>query len=95
MVFIASTCNAATVDTQISVFSGTCGDLDCVYGNDNVSGCSGFTSIVGFLTTAGTDYFILVNGPSGNFDLTLTSMPPLVVSTRIESSLFEGVGCIR
>jgi hypothetical protein len=87
MVFIASTCDAATYDTKISVFSGTCGDLDCVAGNDDTPGCSDFTSEIGFPTTDGTDYFILVHGFSGDigdFILTVTSFPAPDVSARIE-----------
>jgi hypothetical protein len=86
------------------VFSGECDSLTCVYGNDFasakrfVSDCAGPASEVGVLTTEGTVYFILVHGfgtETGTFELTLTRVSPLVVSTRIESSLLEGVGCIR
>jgi hypothetical protein len=97
--FIASTCNAASFDTKISVFSGKCDDLVCVVGNHIASGCtgSGITSDdgFGFLTTEGTVYSILVHGygsETGYFDLIIL---PLGVSARIESSLFEGVGSIR
>jgi hypothetical protein len=98
MVFIASTCDAANFDTKISVFTGACDDLKCVAGNDDTEGCSGFTTRLGFNTAMDVEYLILVHsfdGESGEFDLTLTSIPNDGVSTRIESSLFEGVCCIR
>jgi hypothetical protein len=90
--FIASMCNRFTdFDTKISVFTGGCDDLVCVGGNDDIGrfrGCSSDTSELEFQNTEGTVYSILVHGfesETGSFDLTLTSIPPLVVSTRIES----------
>jgi hypothetical protein len=95
---IASTCNAATFDTKISVFSGDCDDLVCVAGNDDtLPECRDGTSEIGFSTTMGTVYFILVHGfntQTGDFELTLTSFPVPNVSARIESSLYEGVSCL-
>jgi len=70
-----STCGTANFDTKLSVFTGVCGDLTCVDGNDDGAGCSGFTSELTIPTTAGVEYFILVHGFSsstGDFDLTLT-----------------------
>jgi len=74
-----STCNQASYDTKISVFSGACGSLSCVGGNDDGSGCSGFTSEFEFDSVAGTDYFILVHGfgsATGSFDLSLSCETP-------------------
>ena len=76
----ASTCNTADYDTKIGVFSGSCGSLSCVAGNDDGSGCSGFTSEVTFPTSAGTVYYIYVTGFSsstGNFDLSITCESPI------------------
>lgn len=73
--YTASTCNQAGYDTKISVFTGSCGALECVAGNDDGAGCTGFSSEVLFTTTAGETYFILVHGfgtATGDFDLTLT-----------------------
>lgn len=66
-----SLCGSA-YDTKIGVFSGTCGSLTCVTGNDDFCGTA---SQVTFTTTAGTTYFVLVTGfstNSGNFTLTRT-----------------------
>jgi len=73
-----STCNQANYDTKITVFDGNCGALNCVAGQDDATGCAGFTTSLDFCTTNGTDYLVLVHGFSsdtGNFDLTLTSNP--------------------
>lgn len=71
----ASTCSAADYDTKISVFTGACGGLACVGGNDDASGCSGFTSRVSFAATAGVPVRVLVHGfgtATGNFTLSIT-----------------------
>lgn len=75
-----STCNAANFDTKISVFTGTCGALTCVGGNDDGAGCAGFTSSFGFASDAGTEYLILVHGfltETGDFDLSLSCAAPV------------------
>ncbi len=76
----ASTCNQASYDTKISIFSGSCGNLVCEAGNDDGPGCSGFTSEASTVTQPGTIYYILVHGflsSTGNFDLTASlSSPP-------------------
>ena len=72
-----STCNTTTnYDSQIGVYSGSCGALVCVAGNDN-SPCSagGRKSTVTFATVSGTNYYIWVTGAvsaRGNFALTAT-----------------------
>lgn len=76
-----STCSLADFDTRISVYDGTCGNLSCVAGNDDFSGCALFTSQVTFGATANTDYYVLVHGypgnfPTGEFDMTVTCAPP-------------------
>ncbi len=74
-----STCNQASFDTKLSVFSGSCGSLSCVGGNDDGSGCSGFSSRLTVATTIGQTYWVLVHGFSastGDFDLTITCSPP-------------------
>jgi len=73
-----STCDAATYDTKISVFTGTCGNLTCVGGNDDFPGCAGFTSQFGFLSETGTEYLILIHGfqsETGTFDLFVSCQP--------------------
>jgi len=63
-------------DTKIGVFSGACGSLVCVTGNDDFSGLQ---SQVGFSSVVGTDYYIYVTGfgtASGAFTLALTCVTP-------------------
>lgn len=74
-----TTCDQADYDTKISVFSGACGSLTCVDGNDDDGSCTGNTSTVSFVANSGTDYYILVHGfggATGNFDLTISCTPP-------------------
>jgi hypothetical protein len=71
-----STCNQAAFDTKISVFTGTsCSALTCVGGQDDASGCSGFTTEFSFLSSASNDYWVLVHGfgtATGSFTLSAT-----------------------
>jgi hypothetical protein len=69
--FTASLCGAG-YDTKIGVFTGGCGGLACVAGNDDF--CS-LQSQATFSGTAGTTYLILVTGFSANsgaFTLNMT-----------------------
>ena len=70
----ASLCTGTSFNSQISVFSGTCGALVAVDGNDDF--CS-TQSQVTFAGTGGTTYYILVHGngtAEGTFDLTLSQV---------------------
>ncbi|MBM3415353.1 MAG: T9SS type A sorting domain-containing protein [Bacteroidetes bacterium] len=70
-----NTCVAASYDTKISVYSGTCGALVCVGGNDDFCG---LRSQVTFPTVSGTRYFVLVHGfasQQGTFTITRTCPP--------------------
>ena len=61
-------------DTKIWVFSGSCGSLSCVTGDDD--GGSGTLSKVTFATTIGTTYYIIVGGygsAEGNYEMTIQS----------------------
>ncbi len=72
-----STCSAANFDTKISVYTGGCTTPTCVAGNDDA--CSGSRSSVGFTTTNGTVYLVLIHGfggATGTFDLAMTCMAP-------------------
>ncbi|MDA0863331.1 MAG: T9SS type A sorting domain-containing protein [Bacteroidetes bacterium] len=78
---LLSTCNQADYDTKLYVFTGSCGDLICIDGNDDTTGCSGFTTELEFLSDGNSTYYILVAGYSsstGNFDLSMecTLIPP-------------------
>ena len=70
-----STCGSG-YDTKLSVFSGSCGALSCVTGNDDACGLQ---STVNFATSNGTTYYILVHGfgtAVGNFTMSVTCVAP-------------------
>lgn len=77
-----STCNAGTnYDTRLRVFEGTCTALTCVDGDDDDANCglSGLRSTVGWNSTAGQSYYILVHGfgtSEGDFELSLSCPSP-------------------
>jgi hypothetical protein len=67
---------AASFDTKLFVFEGTCDTLECVDGDDDGGGVGGLSQVT-FSTTAGTAYFILVSGFdsfTGDFELSADSM---------------------
>ena len=76
----ASTCNdgnaatgSADYDSKISVFT-SCG-FQCVAGNDDGAGCSGFSSLVSWQSACGLEYTIIVHGfggATGNFELSVS-----------------------
>ena len=71
----ASLCTGTTYDSQISVFTGTCGAFSCANFNDDFCGVQ---SEVTFSTVSGTTYYIRVNGflDQGPFTLTTTCVAP-------------------
>jgi sugar lactone lactonase YvrE len=78
---VATTCNAATAyDTKLSVYTGGCGALACIRGNDDDLAC-GFgplRSTVAWFGAEGTTYFLLVHGfgsAAGDFELSLACGP--------------------
>jgi hypothetical protein len=76
----ASLCGTASFDSQIAVYTGSCGSFTCVVGNDDASGCA-LTSEVMFNSLLGTTYFIVIEGygiASGTFDLEITCSAPCV-----------------
>ncbi|MBX2984165.1 MAG: choice-of-anchor J domain-containing protein, partial [Flavobacteriales bacterium] len=85
----------ASFDTKIGIFTGSCGSLTCLIGNDDDTGIDGAnmcgggfvtqssTSWVGYI---GTTYYIYVTGfstNSGTFNLTLSSVPGTSVVVAI------------
>jgi len=80
----ASLCSPNTdFDTRMNVYSGTCGDLICVDGDDD--GCTdpGLASVVSWVSEVDVEYYILVYGYSsntGNFELTINCTPPAVAN---------------
>jgi hypothetical protein len=77
-----STCTpAASFDTRISVFSGSCGSLDCVGANDDF--CSTGSQVT-WSSASGTDYYILVHGfasQSGTFTISTSACPAFISVT--------------
>jgi len=66
----------STLDTKLSVFTGSCGSFNCVTGNDDACGLQ---SIVTFATTPCVTYYVLVHGFSsnvGNFTIAATCTAP-------------------
>lgn len=71
----ASTCNQASFNSKISVFSGNCGSLICVGGADNVAGCAGSTAEFTWLSNPSDTYYVLLHAfgaASGTFDISFT-----------------------
>ena len=78
-VITVSTCNQASYDTKLSVFTGDCGALTCVGGADDAAGCGGFTSEFSFPSVAGQEYRVLVHGfdtATGDFNLSVSCAAP-------------------
>lgn len=78
-----STCNQASYDTKISIYSGPCANLVCEDGNDDGIGCTGFSSEVDIPTIMGNTYLVLVHGFSsftGDFDITATLGQPIITN---------------
>lgn len=72
--YYISTCNSNTgFDTEISVYSGSCGSLVCLGGDDDDDFCNnngsgtagGNKSTVKLVTEAAQPYYIYINGDSG------------------------------
>jgi len=80
-----STCGTAAYDTDLVMYSGSCGGLSLIACNDDHTGCAGFSSILGgtetgpIAVTAGSSYLIRVGGFSsgdeGTGTVTITCTP--------------------
>ncbi len=60
----ASTCNQATFDTKVAVYTGACGSLTLIGCSEDAPGCAGFTSAVQVAVTAGQAVLIRI----GSYD---------------------------
>ncbi|MCW5900264.1 MAG: T9SS type A sorting domain-containing protein [Flavobacteriales bacterium] len=70
-----NTCTDTDFDSKLHVYTGACGTLVCVAGNDDACGLQ---STVNFTATAGVTYLIRVGGfggAEGNFTLSLECTP--------------------
>ncbi|MCT4629115.1 MAG: hypothetical protein N4A42_04455, partial [Winogradskyella sp.] len=77
----------STFDTKIRLFTGVCGDLTCVDGDDD--GGAGTTSLLTFNAIVGTEYYILVHGFSANagvYTLDVSCTPPPMCSAPVIDS---------
>jgi hypothetical protein len=75
--WLASTCDNTRFDTQISIYKGSCGRLECVAANDQQCGV-GDQSRVAFYADSGSKYYVLVHGhrtQAGNFQLEMATLP--------------------
>lgn len=87
----ASLCSGTSFDSQLRVFSGACGSLVCVAGNDDGAACSGLQSEVTWCSTPATVYRILVHGfgaSTGNFSLAISgqAVPTPVITVNMSNS---------
>jgi Zn-dependent metalloprotease len=73
-----TTCNIASWDTDVLIYTGSCGSLNQIACNGDASGCSNFTSTISNLAvTGGTNYLIRIgsfgsSGGSGEIDIIFT-----------------------
>ncbi len=58
--------NGSDFDTKLGVFTGVCGQLVCVGGNDDINFPDNPQSLVSFQSEIGVDYYIYVTGFSSN-----------------------------
>jgi hypothetical protein len=88
----ASLCGS-TFDTQMSLFTGSCGSLNCFSYNDN--SCATQSQITLSTTTVGLTYYLYVYGnfgASGNFTLSLTCpLPPPPPCYTTQSNLCPAI----
>jgi hypothetical protein len=71
-----TTCPDNSYDTKLNVYTGSCGALTCVIGNDDIAD-GVYCSSVTFIAEAGTSYLILVQGynnQTGPFQLSVTCL---------------------
>ncbi|MFN0200551.1 MAG: PKD domain-containing protein [Bacteroidia bacterium] len=97
-----STCNTASFDTRIAIFTGTCGAFTQVGCNDDGSAC-GTTSSLQISVTANTTYYIALGGynnatGTGTLSVTFAAPPPpgsLIIqdlAVSATSITFQGPG---
>ncbi|MCB0568457.1 MAG: T9SS type A sorting domain-containing protein [Phaeodactylibacter sp.] len=68
-----SSCGQGSLDTKISVYTGSCGNLVCLGSNDNGAGCPNGTSSMTFRPIWNRTHYVLVQSTTpGAFGLTLT-----------------------
>lgn len=79
-------------DTEVQVFSGSCGSLTCIGGDDDSSPAGGDNAMICFVSSASfapVDYYIYVDGHSGNtgdyfIEVNATPLPVELISFKGE-----------
>ena len=75
-------CGGTNYDSELFVYTGTCGNYTCVTGDDD--GCGTTASTVRFTSVSGTPYLVYVSGygtSQGNFSLSVAcTTPPTLTS---------------
>lgn len=89
-----STCDDATFDTEINVLTTSdCSTFTNVAGNDDGTGCTGFTSEITFTTAVGETYYVYVSeyssggGDEGTFNLSFTCDPVTGISEALDNGM--------
>ncbi|MEC9476537.1 MAG: hypothetical protein VX764_05805 [Planctomycetota bacterium] len=78
---IIATCNTITFDSDLVAYTGTCGSLTQVACNGDDPACTGFTSTMEVVVSAGTTYMIRLGGwatgeqGTGSLEITLAGSP--------------------
>jgi len=89
----------ATENLEIGIYSGSCGDLTCLDGQDDYN--SNDASVLDFQTEVGVTYYIYIGGwaawdnNSGTYDFTITGLvpaPACELSGEMEITSYES-GC--
>ena len=76
-----ATCDTIDFDSDLVAYTGTCGALTQVACNGDATGCTGFTSTMDVIVSAGTIYMLRVGGWSageqgiGTLEITLAGSP--------------------
>src|SRR3990167_657787 len=89
---IIDTCQGAVLDTVIGLYTGNCGSLFCVVGNDDSSTCGPRSSISTTIVPA-TRYRVLVatkKGSGGAFTLSVVFPPPPANDACAAATLVTG-----
>lgn len=84
-VTVSTGASSTNVDTRLAVYSGACGTLTCLGGNDDIS-TSNYRSEVLFSSDLGTEYYILVYSfstttPSAAITFTISCQAPCAPET--------------
>lgn len=86
-----TTCDTASYDTKIEVYSGDCGMLVSEACNDDDPACAGFTSTATLMVTDGTQYWVRIGGYTaadfGPGEVLVTAPPPAVANDECSGAL--------